>query len=353
MKLYAKDAAGNIRYWDAKGVMAADRSHGRIKIEHGIIGGSPTSKIVNVTENKSGRDLYQQIQHELQSRINKQKDKGYVEDIDEAKFEKKTNGIGMPKPMLAVTYEMEKLKTPYYVQYKYNGNRCMIFKESGQVVAYSRNGKIINSIQHILDACKDMPEGTILDGELYKHTVPLQTLRSWISKRQADSNGLEYIVYDIVSPEAYPKRLESLKKLNLGYPITLAVTEEINGGYSLIERLESAIKAGFEGLMVRIGNNGYEDGKRSKSLRKVKAWKDCELRVVGISASNDGWAILHCNYNGKVVKVSCPGDIHFRHHVLDNLESYIGRRVTIKYAELTEDGIPFHPVALAFREGNE
>lgn len=96
---------------------------------------------------------------------------------------------------------------------------------------------------------------------------------------------------------------------------------------------------------------GYEDGKRSGSLIKLKAWEDQEFPIVDITASADGWAILNCLApNGKPFTVSCPGDVPFKRYVLMNKDKFIGKDVTVQFAYWTEEGKPFHCVATAIRD---
>ena len=249
----------------------------------------------------------------------------------------------------------------YFLQYKYDGNRCLITKQKGQVFAYSRNGKLIDSIDHILEVAKDIPEGTTLDGELYHHGTPLQTIRSWIARNQAESNSLVYMCYDIITDDSYHKRHRTIQNLNLSHPIILAKTELITPLKLAIEplsdRLKLAIDDGYEGLIARDAGTAkvpYADGKRSAQLIKIKEWLDSEFQVVDISASTDNWAILHMKSdNGKTFRASAPGSMADKGDVLYKKSDYIGRTVTLKYAYLTKEGIPFHPVAVAWREGLE
>jgi ATP-dependent DNA ligase len=310
-------------------------------------------KIEYVMDGKGGRSLDEQVMSRMASRISKQRDGGYVNDLEKAKANKATNTLSMPKPMLAAKLADVTLPEEFYLQYKYDGNRCIITKQNGKVFAYSRNGKMFNSIDHILEAAKDIPEGTILDGELYCHGVPLQTLRSWIAKKQAESNSLIYVCYDIMENTGYENRVLSLEKLGLDYPITLAknelITREKGLEKGILSRLSEARKEGYEGLIARVKGVKYEDGKRSKSLVKIKAWMDSEFTVVDIESSADGWAILVCDSPKGVFRVSSPGTIELKEHVLASKEFYIGKKVTVEYANLTNRGIPFHPVAIAWR----
>ena len=349
--LYKKSATGAMMQWSVEiGVFG-------LEIEFGQVGGSMQEVGVSIEENQSGRDWETQAILELDARVARQIDKGYSGDIEKAKLGA-TNALDMPMPMLAKPYKENILfPTTCYVQMKYDGNRCLITKQNGIVFAYSRNGKVIKSIDHILQAAEGIEEGDILDGELYHHGTPLQTIRSWISRGQADSNKLVYMCYDMIIKASFSRRLEALKSLNLGYPIKIAETFLLGGielePEPILSRLNHAIKQGYEGLIIRYPHLPYEDGKRSKSLVKVKAWQDAEFKVKKVSVNDDGWGILHMESGGKVFKSTAPGTHSEKRLVANFPDKFIGRNVTIQYANMTKDGVPFHPVAIAWRDSSD
>ena len=192
----------------------------------------------------------------------------------------------------------------------------------------------------------------ILDGELYCHGESLQTIVSWIKREQVDTAKLKYHLYDIVRPDlAYKRRSEIIATLPLGQSISPVYGDSIASHEALLEAFRDYRQQGYEGAILRWGETGYEDGKRSKSLVKVKGWHDDEFPVINVHESADGWGILECQLpNGSTFRVSAPGDVHQKIWALKFKERFIGRRVTVEFAQLTKDGIPFHPVAVAFRD---
>ena len=349
--LYSKDNLGKIRIWTVR-----QHLDDLLIIEHGLMDGALQTQIERVPKGKAGRSLQEQIESRMESRVNKQLLKGYVKTLKEAVSRKiPLNVLGMPKPMLA--QKDIPLPNRFYLQNKYNGNRCLIGKKDGKPFAYSRNGKEIHSIDHILNDVTDMPDDTVLDGELYVHGVPLQTIRSWIARKQTDSINIQYICYDIIDVNlSFEKRFEILKTLPLGNAVSIAPTiyYEDSTTLNINEKLNDVRLLGYEGLIIRHPDYTYEVGKRSKGLIKVKHWDSEEFKVISIEESMDGWAVLVCETaNGDTFKVSAPGSIDFKMLVLKNPKEYIGKDVTVEYSEITKDGIPFHPVAIAFREGKE
>ncbi len=346
--LYIKDNKGALREW------AIHYDGEDIVIRHGQVGGSMQYQTEFVAEGKASRTLEEQIDSRIQSRVNKQLDKGYVNSADEAeRMDRPLNALGLPKPMLA-----HKLKDVARINYdgaiaqpKFDGNRCLIYCEDGINKAYSRNGKPVTAIRHILSDLQ-LEEGMILDGELYCHGKPLQTIVSWIKREQPETVLLKYHLYDIVIPGlAYKYRSQLIRTLPKGDSISPVYGDSIRSHDDLLKAFRRYRAQGYEGAILRWGEFGYEDGKRSKSLVKVKEWHDDEFTVVDIHESADGWAILECMLpNSKTFRVSAPGSIYDKMRILECKDDYIGRDVTVEFAQFTQDGIPFHPVAISFRE---
>ena len=346
--LYIKDNTGALREWGIK------YDEGEIVIRYGQQGGAMQYQTEVVDEGKASRSLDEQIDSRIDSRINKQLDRGYVRSMAVAlSRDRPLNSLGLPKPMLA--HPIDKVKGINYedaiVQPKFDGNRCLIYCKDGVNRAYSRNGKPVETIDHILQDI-DLEEGMILDGELYCHGHSLQTIVSWIKRKQEQTMLLKYHLYDVVIPElAYKERSQFIRTLPLGESISPVYGDSISSHEALYKAFRVYREQGYEGAILRWGDTGYEDGKRSKSLVKIKEWLDSEFLVEDIIASADGWAILACRTKGgDVFRVSAPGTMEEKKQVLNNRSEYIGQLVTVEYANMTRDGIPFHPVAKTFRE---
>lgn len=305
----------------------------------------------------ASRTLEQQIDSRIKSRISRMLDKGYKFTYEEAE-NSSTNQLGLLRPMLAQSYG-KALYTHLdgaVLQKKLDGHRCLITKQDGQLIAYSRQGKIIDSIKHILKELQDkIPEGVTIDGELYHHGTALQTIASWIKREQENTAKLFFAAYDIISDEIYSSRICELQdilgpKTEGSKIILLPVVPYINDD-KMYEELARVRALGFEGLMLRLNNSGYQDGKRSASLLKVKQFHDDEFECIDIEPSRDGWGIcILKTHDGKIFKTSAPGNMHEKLLQLQNKELYIGKKLTVEYSQLTDDGIPFHCSAIRWRE---
>lgn len=341
--LYIRDGKGAVRQWS----ISADYAAGTLLMEYGQLGGSIQSKAEYVPFGKVNRTRKEQMDLQMAARIKKRIQQGYSVDIEDAE-NKPTNILRLPKPMKA--HKFKPGKADYknaFVQRKYDGNRCMITNRGGEIIAYSSVGKTVTAIHHIIQDIV-IPDGWVVDGELYCHGVKLQTLVSWIKREQEDTKRLEFRFYDLVDDAPFTERLRMLEDVSGTYA-HLAPTVKVRDELEAVNHFEESRAEGYEGSMLRWGDAGYEDGKRAYQILKLKAWDDDEFKVLNVEPSKDGWGILVLAKDGKLFKTPAPGTMDEKFDTMENKDNYIGRLVTVEYAYLTSDGIPFHPVAKAWR----
>jgi len=122
---------------------------------------------------------------------------------------------------------------------------------------------------------------------------------------------------------------------------------------------ERQLAAGYEGTMLRWGSQGYQDGKRSKHLLKMKQFSDSEFKITGFRrgvpyVTADGTyevPVWVCDAgNGKAFTCTAQGDRYEKHALWESVEEHVGKQLTVKFHYLSKDGIPQLPVALRFRE---
>lgn len=315
-------------------------------------------EVVNV--GKQSRTLEQQVQHRIASRISKQKDKGYTEDLELAATQL-LNQLGFEVPMLAQKYKGQDLSKGAFIQRKLNGLRCLAVNDGGVITMYSRKGKVFEHLHEIREELLHLiPEGETFDGELYHHGTSLQTIQSWAKRRQSNTLKISYIMYDIIDKvNGFGSRIEILNNAmndfkNAGHipkRINVLPTKKIYTQEELDESFAKAIAAKFEGLIVKIDDIPYENGVRSRSNLKVKEAYSTEAICTAVTVSEKGNPVCEFTWhNGKKFGASPPGGDAEKLHVLQNPSLYIGRPATIEYRELTDDDIPFHAVATNWRE---
>jgi len=319
-------------------------------------GGTEVFHSMKIELNLSGRSLDQQIDLEINSRVSHQLDKGYKPSREQAEAGA-TNQLGFFNAMLAQPIEKVRLTSVAgcHIQKKYDGHRCMITRTGGEIIAYTRLGKVIESIPHILsDVMKWLPEGHTLDGELYIHGVGLQGISSFIKRAQHGSTKLRYHWYDIMYGDVFSKRLAMMREMerHIGNNcIELVETLPVERMHDVYEHFRNFRSQGYEGAILRRDLRSYENAKRSDQLLKIKERADCEVTVLAVRPSKDGWGICRVRTDwGSELDVSAPGDVGAKTRVLELANEYIGRRLTIEYAGLTADKIPFHAVATRWLE---
>jgi DNA ligase-1 len=305
----------------------------------------------------------EQARLEAISRWKKQLKKKYFMQLEEAQ-----TGFNL-KPMLAKVFkDVKKVTFPASLQPKYDGLRCLAYRKDGKVFLQSRGGDPYR-VAHIIEELeKVLPEGLLLDGELYRHNTPLQTINSWVRRPQPDSLLVEYHVYDCVRMDQenemkWPERkalldwwFSHLPEHSSVYPVetwTVASKEEVKAKH------DELVQAGFEGAIVRLHTGQYRFGYRSSELLKVKEFQDAEFLIVGwnqkkvryVGAAEVVTPCFICRTEaGATFEVVPMGSHEERQRYFAEAESHVGKQLTVRFFNWTPDGLPFLPVGVAIRE---
>jgi DNA ligase-1 len=295
---------------------------------------------------------------ELESRVKKQIDKGYVRSIKEAEAPC-TNNLGLLKPMLATPFDKvkpEKIEwVSAYVQPKLDGHRALFVDG----ILYSRQG-IELDIPHIVEAIEASGLGHLhLDGELYIHGYPLQKLSGLIKKKQEGTELLEYHVYDVVADASFSKRKallsNAMREGNQHVRIQAVETLPVQDIEDLTERHLVYRKGDYEGTMLRFGDEPYRDGKRSRTLLKLKEFHDAEFEIIGVEEGTPYGSfrvpiwVLDAG-NGETFTATAQGNMHEKNELWETRADHIGKQLTVKYHYLSKLGIPQLPISLRFYE---
>jgi DNA ligase-1 len=243
--------------------------------------------------------------------------------------------------------------------------RCIITKNG----MFSRNGKPIISAPHIFESIKHLFENDanlVFDGELYNHELKndFNKIISLVKKTKPNSKDLEeskkviqYYVYDLPScNDKFSVRSKELNNivngLNNKY-IVFVDTNLVNNQEELDKLYTKSLQDGYEGQMIRI-DGGYEN-KRSKNLLKRKEFIDDEFKIIDIeegvgNRSGMMGRLVLVDSNGKRFESNARGNEEYYKELLNNKIEYIGKMATIRYQNLTPDGIPRFPVCIAIRD---
>ena len=362
--LYDTDKMGRVRTYEISVKLFEDIAV--IEIVHGLEDGQKQLESIDVVRGKNiGRSNettpFEQAKMDAVSKWNLKKDKGYTT-IRGGKSE-------ILLPMLAQNInEREKyIVYPCYDQPKLNGMRCLSFRENGKIRFQSRGGKPIQSIPHIeQELLMIMKDGDIKDGELYAHGHKLQDILSAIKnidtpeKATLALSEVQYWIYDSPDRESkytfrdrFSSFLSVMMGLNLHY-VKAVPTIVCNSKSDIDKALLKNIADGYEGTIIRNCDSKYAWGERSNDLQKYKLMQDAEYLITGVKAGTGRSAelgIFTCvTKEGKTFSVNPEGNEAQKHEYLINSHKYIGKMLTVRFQEFTNDNIPSFPIGVLVRD---
>lgn len=370
--LYSHSKLGKVKQWD---ISVVERQDGILRQQisviltsHGYVDGKKQVAEVEVTDGKNIGKANQttpwaQACAEAESKWKKQIDKGYTEVLLEEVAEGEEQNEGKyPLPMLAKEYldYLHDIEFPVSVQKKLNGIRGRAGIIDGVFSMWSRKAKLYTVMMErfekevipLLKMLNEKYPNAHLDGEFYCHGVSLQTINSGVKKKNEITEKIKYHVYDIAEPsltqfERDQIRLELLDGLAedglvVYVPLTICDFDE-----QVQRELVRARELAYEGVIVRKLNGDdskYLNRHRSDGLLKLKEFHDKEYRIIGGKEGKGkfkGSVIFRCiTEDGQEFDVTPTGTMEERRSWFNELDTFIGKQITIRYQDLSEDGIP-------------
>jgi DNA ligase-1 len=175
------------------------------------------------------------------------------------------------------------------------------------------------------------------------------------------SNHVSLYVFDAYFPSkpdlTFTERWVALEELlsGVGDKVKLVTTTTVSDSEEVDTLHDEYVVQRFEGVMIRNQDSVYEVDKRSYNLQKYKKFTDSEYVIVDASegSGNDkGTVIWVCEKDAGGVRfnVRPTGTRDERKVAFQNHATYFGKLLTVKYQELTDDGIPRFPVGLSIRD---
>ncbi len=356
--IYKKTKTGATQEWTIEVVDNKYRTHS------GQVGGAITTNEWTVVYGKNtgkanGTTDNEQALKEAEAKRTKKLESGYFEDV---------NNIDTKQyfePMLAAKWEdyKDKVVYPIYSQAKLDGIRCILTKDG----MFSRNGKPIISAPHIFDSVKPLFETNpdlVFDGELYadKFANDFNKIVSLVKKTKPTADDLkeskeliEYHIYDLPSSDKnFIQRAYDLATLfetrsELHPHCRIVETYKVPSEDVVTELYEKYVEEGYEGQMLRL--DGKYENKRSKNLLKHKSFVDEEYTILDICEGEGnrtgtaGYMVFE-TAEGKPFKSNVKGTWEETAEMLKNKKQLIGKQATIKYFNLTPDGIPRFPFVI-------
>jgi DNA ligase-1 len=359
-----------------------------ISTSHGLIDGKKVVHEKDIEEGKAKRTVLEQAILEANRKWENKKEKElYLEklDLNEKKSSSSVSSITV-RPMLANKFDFKlynpdsksrafKISFPAYVQRKYDGIRCIAYKNGdGEIVIESRKGIQFQNFgllkEQLSVLFNKLPDNFYLDGELYTDKLDFEVISGLIRLHETSSvednnliNKIEYHIYDFIdlnnADVPYKDRYLFLKDFLHKNASKLSLIKDVET--TLIKKVEDVkkyhdeyFKQGYEGIMVRDLNGPYEINKRSKYLQKFKEFMEEEFKIIGYhdgTGDEKGAVIWDCEISSdKNVAVRPRGTFESRKKLFLEADKYIGKKLTVIFQGYTEDGSLRFPVGKAIRD---
>lgn len=384
--MFKDDSKGATRIWyagfDGKSISTV---HGQLN------GKLQESEPYAVEVNTSGRNLVEQAVLELKQRYEiKHRKEGY-----------RFAGESPPdagNAMAAYEWDREKDKLyyPVGVEPKIDGVRCMVKRNRDGILEYRSRGNKMYDFSDIFDETINVlldkfPFDVELDGELYIHGMPLQSIASIANRRKTDHEDrdrLEYYVFGVRTPmnmvfeerislldhafedagaeevtlEKYPEETYAAVCRDLGK--VKQVRMEIAYNESDIDDITNwFVENNYEGSMIyKMGSSlppdkvkeSYYKGGRSKNILKNKPFFDEEGIIVDVTEGkgiSKGMAMIHIQDSYGIVSIMTPAvDHETRKLWFKNPKLIIGKTATFKHYGRTKDNNVRHANMIAIRD---
>ena len=380
-ELYGKPSCGSkVKHWIIKVIENQD-STASILRTHGYIDHKMTTSSKHITcgkniGKKNETTCLQQAINEAKSLWKKQKEAGYSDSRSEL-CELSSTVDAQVLPMLAHDYNKrhKDIEPKYCIQPKLDGVRLIATRRDNKIVFLSRTGKHINHLDHI---ARELSEHNVLsddnmhiDGELYTSDLPFDELSGLFRKTHLNEQDfariklMKFHVFDCFNTQDGSKlrfserwlMINNLKLDRCKY-ITAVKTKFydqsiINCDESIRMAHETFVQEGYEGVIIRNTDSVYKCGYRSKDLQKYKEFIDAEYTIVGgkeATGEDRGTVVFECKCNNSTFMVRPRGSRAIRKHYLENIDGIIGKKLTVRYQNLSEQLVPRFPVGIAIRD---
>jgi DNA ligase-1 len=272
-------------------------------------------------------------------------------------------------PMLAHDFRKREkaIEYPCFLQPKVDGIRCFAnLTEDGEIRLSSRSGKDFTQPFEVIRAqlAQFIQGDEIWDGELYSPDMGFEDLCAAVKKGtyRESSENVKFYLFDIFAneTECFASRFNNrLIKVAMRLPDRIELVETLiaNSREESMEYYARCMENGWEGIMFRNMEGVYKPGHRSKDLQKYKEFIDEEFIITGAkegAGSDEGTVIWECRTGSRentlYFDVRPRGVTAQRKQWWNDREKYIGSKLTVRFQNLTSDGIPRFPVGIAIRD---
>jgi len=365
-QLYGLSRIGKVKQWKASVVENEDHT-AIIIIETGYVGGKIRSipKLIKKGKNigKSNETTpFVQAVSEAQSKWNGKQDENYqLQMINPDNYKPR-----IMLPQKAAQPGKGTIIYPCYIQPKLNGvcNLAEVAHGGIHPISYTtilhhtKGGHLFETLEHLDEWVEKLNPPSPVHGELYVHGWSLQKIRSYTQKIKPDQEKLEYWLYDMAWMKTkYVSRIgwieETVARITKNFPecpIKFTPTYPVDDYHEAKFYHDIFVEQGFEGAVLKNIGGIYLFQHRSKDTEKMKEFEADEFEIIGGkegTGTDAGCIIYRCiTADGKEFNARPKGTVEDRQQMLRELPDSIGKMLTVRYAEYSDDGIPQHIVGI-------
>jgi len=363
-QLFGISRIGKVKQWQPY-VEENEDGTATMVVETGYVGGKirPIPKLIKKGKNigKANETTpFDQALSEAQSKWNGKRDENYeLHMLDPGNYVPR-----LMLPMLAKKPGKGKIIYPCYIQPKLNGVCNLaelsyppeMFKLDPATLHHTRGGHLFTTLEHLDEWIMKLAPHAPLHGELYVHGWSLQKIRSYTQKVKPDQNLLEYWIYDMADVNTvFEGRLDWLHQnisslLPNDCQVKFTPTAIVKSYAEAKIFHDKCVENGFEGSMLKNANGIYIFQYNSPDIEKMKNFKNDEFEIIGGkegTGTDTGCIIYRCiTKDGKEFDARPRGTVEDRQQMLRDLPNDIGKQLTVRFAEYSDDGIPQQPVGV-------
>jgi DNA ligase D-like protein (predicted ligase) len=186
---------------------------------------------------------------------------------------------------------------------KLDGYRLEVVKEKGKITLYSRRRNVLNQkFGYIAEALKNLPDGTVLDGELVALTAEGHADFNMLQNFRSAEQQIRYYAFDVlmhkgkslVDRPLADRRTILAKVLPHDDKVSLSAVDT-----SAPRILKFVKQHGLEGVVAKRSDSVYEPGKRSGAWSKYRVNLGQEFVIGGYTTGNPFDALIVGFYRGK------------------------------------------------------
>jgi DNA ligase D-like protein (predicted ligase) len=186
---------------------------------------------------------------------------------------------------------------------KLDGYRLEVVKAKGKITLYSRRRNVLNrKFGYIAEALEDIPDGTVLDGELVALSAEGHTDFNMLQNFRSAEHQIRYYAFDVLMHKGKSfigrplseRRAVLAKILPDNNKISLSAVDT-----SAARILKFVKQHGLEGVVAKRADSVYEPGKRSGAWSKYRVNLGQEFVVGGYTPGNPFDALIVGFYRGK------------------------------------------------------